>query len=40
METEEFLNEQIFRDVTFSLDVSDDIYQQALKEFPFSTSKI
>jgi hypothetical protein len=33
METEEFLNEQIFRDVTFSLDVSDDIYQQALKEF-------
>ena len=33
METEEFLNEQIFRDVAFSLDVSDDIYQQALKEF-------
>ena len=33
METEEFLNEQIFRDVAFSLDVSDDIYQQAIKEF-------
>jgi hypothetical protein len=29
METEE----QIFRDVTFSLDIPDDIYQQAIKEF-------
>ena len=29
MDTEE----QIFADVAFSLDVSDDIYQQALKEF-------
>lgn len=29
METEE----QIFRDVTFSLDIPDDIYQQAMKEF-------
>ena len=29
METEE----QIYRDVTFSLDVSDDIYQKAIKEF-------
>jgi hypothetical protein len=29
METEE----QIYRDVTFSLDIPDDIYQQAIKEF-------
>ena len=29
METEE----QIFRDVTFSLDIPDDIYQQAIKDF-------
>ena len=29
MDTEE----QIFADVAFSLDVSDDIYQQAIKEF-------
>jgi hypothetical protein len=29
METEE----QIFRDVTFSLDIPDDIYQQAINEF-------
>ena len=28
METEE----QIFRDVTFSLDIPDDIYQQSIKE--------
>ena len=28
METEE----QIYRDVTFSLDIPDDIYQQAIKE--------
>jgi hypothetical protein len=41
METEEQLNEQIcmdvneqiLADVAFSLDVSDDIYQKALKEF-------
>ena len=41
METEEQLNEQIYMDineqiladVAFSLDVSDDIYQKALKEF-------
>ena len=29
MDTEE----QIFRDVTFSLDISDDMYQQAINEF-------
>ena len=41
MDTEEQLNEQIcmdineqlLADVAFSLDVSDDIYQKALKEF-------
>jgi hypothetical protein len=41
METEEQLNEQIymeineqlFRDVAFGLDMSGDIYEQALKEF-------
>ena len=41
METEEQLNEQIYMDineqiladVTFSLDIPDDIYQQAIKEF-------
>ena len=41
METEEQLNEQIymdvneqiFADVAFSLDVSDDIYQKSIKEF-------
>jgi hypothetical protein len=41
METEEQINEQIcmdvneqiLADVAFSLDVSDDIYQKALKEF-------
>jgi hypothetical protein len=27
------VNEQILADVAFSLDVSDDIYQKALKEF-------
>ena len=29
MDTEE----QIFRDVAFSLDISDDMYQQAINEF-------
>ena len=37
METEEQIymeiNEQIFRDVAFSLNFDDDVYQQVLKDF-------
>ena len=40
METEEFLNEQIFRDVAFSLDISDDRYQQAVNELYIHRQRI